>query len=140
MPSARMHDEGTLAFSWSSNDPYLRGSLIAYPFSWFEASYQYVDVNNALYSNVESFSGDQTYKDKSFDAKFRILKESELLPQIAIGFRDIAGSGIFSAEYIVASKLYKNIDFTFGMGWGGLSETKIKIPSHTSLIVLRPGP
>lgn len=128
MPSARMHDEGTLGFSWSSNDPYLRGSLIAYPFSWFEASYQYVDVNNALYSNVESFSGDQTYKDKSFDAKFRILKESELLPQIAIGFRDIAGSGIFSAEYIVASKLYKNIDFTFGMGWGGLSETKIKNP------------
>ena len=128
MPSARMHEEGTLGFSWSNNDPYLRGSLIAYPFSWFEASYQYTDVNNALYSNVESFSGNQTYKDKSFDAKFRILKESELLPQIAIGFRDIAGSGIFSAEYIVASKFYKNFDFTFGMGWGALSETKIKNP------------
>ena len=44
MPSARMHEEGTLGFSWTNNDPYLRGSLVAYPFSWFEASYQYVDV------------------------------------------------------------------------------------------------
>ena len=128
MPSARMHEEGTLGFSWTNNDPYLRGSLVAYPFSWFEASYQYVDVNNALYSNVESFSGSQTYKDKSFDAKFMVLKESANLPQIAIGFRDIAGSGIFTSEFIVASKFYKNIDFTAGMGWGGLSESAIKNP------------
>jgi hypothetical protein len=33
MPSARMLEEGTLAFSWSGNDPYLRGSILAYPFS-----------------------------------------------------------------------------------------------------------
>ena len=50
MPSARMHDEGTLGFTWSLMQPYLRGSLVATPFSWFEASYQYTDVNNKLYS------------------------------------------------------------------------------------------
>ena len=75
MPSARFYEEGTIAFHWSKNDPYTRGSIIAYPFNWFEASYQYTDVNNALYSSVESFSGNQTYKDKGFDVKFRLLKE-----------------------------------------------------------------
>jgi hypothetical protein len=128
MPSARMLEEGTLAFSWSGNDPYLRGSILAYPFSWLEASYQYTDVNNALYSRVSSFSGSQSYKDKSFDAKFLALKEKRYLPQIAVGFRDFAGSGLFTGEYIVASKFYKNIDFSVGMGWGTLSRNKVKNP------------
>jgi hypothetical protein len=104
MPSARFHEEGTISFHWSKNEPYTRGSIIAYPFNWFEASYQYTDVNNALYSNVESFSGNQTYKDKGFDVKFRLIKERDYFPQIALGIRDIAGTGTFAAEYFVASK------------------------------------
>ena len=72
MPTARFSEEGTLAFSWTHNEPYLRGSVIAYPFDWFEASYQYADINNALYSPVKEFSGSQSLKDKSFDAKFRL--------------------------------------------------------------------
>ena len=97
MPSARFHEEGTIAFHWSKNNPYTRGSIIAYPFSWFEASYQYTDVNNALYSSVESFSGNQTYKDKGFDVKFRLIRERDYLPQVALGIRDIAGTGGFSS-------------------------------------------
>ncbi len=53
MPNSRFHEEGTIAFSWTHNEPYLRGSVIAYPFNWLEASYQYVDINNALYSPVK---------------------------------------------------------------------------------------
>ena len=140
MPSARFHEEGTIAFHWSQNDPYTRGSIIAYPFNWFEASYQYTDVNNALYSNVESFSGNQTYKDKGFDVKFRLLKERNLFPAIAIGIRDIAGTATFAAEYLVASKKidiqnYLNnfsyvttADLTFGLGWGDLSYSKLTNP------------
>ena len=150
MPSARFHEEGTIAFHWSKNDPYTRGSIIAYPFSWFEASYQYTDVNNALYSNVESFSGNQTYKDKGFDVKFRLIRERDYLPQVAIGIRDIAGTATFAAEYLVASKQIKipkhflegkylkkyfngynyltNFDLTFGLGWGDLSYSKFTNP------------
>ncbi len=120
-PNARFHKEGTIAFNWSHNQPYLRGSLIMYPFDWFEASYQYTDVNNYLYSPYKEFSGGQSFKDKSFDAKFRLLKEKSFIPALAIGFRDFAGTGVFSSEYIVASKGTKNIDFSIGMGWGGLS-------------------
>lgn len=121
MPNARFQSEGTLGVNWSSADPYLRGTIIAYPFSWFEATYSYTDINNAFYSNDIAFSGDQTYKDKGFDLKLRLLKENEYLPNIALSFRDLAGSNNFEAEALIFSKFYKNIDFTFGIGWGDLS-------------------
>ena len=128
-PNARFLDEGTLGFSWSHNEPYLRGSLIAYPFSWLEVSYQYADINNQLYSEVKEFSGSQSLKDKSFDAKIRLIKETSLLPQIAVGFRDLAGTGLFSSEFIVASKhLSKGLDLTMGVGWGDLTGQLIRNP------------
>jgi len=128
MPSARFHDEGTLAFNWVKSEPYVRGSILAYPFEWMEASYQYTDINNTFYSDVQSFSGNQTYKDKGFDIKLRLLKESLYLPSIAIGARDVAGTNIFEAEYITASKLLGNIDITLGLGWGTLSYNKLYNP------------
>ncbi|MDB9907195.1 YjbH domain-containing protein [Gammaproteobacteria bacterium] len=128
-PNARFLDEGSLGFSWSHNEPYLRGSLIAYPFSWLEVSYQYVDINNRLYSNIKEFSGSQSLKDKSFDTKIRLIKESQSLPQIALGLRDLAGTGIFGSEFIVASKnLSNSLELTIGIGWGNLSGQSIKNP------------
>jgi len=121
IPSARFHPGGTLAFNWVDNEPYQRGSIIAYPFDWLEASYQYTDIENALYSLSPGFSGDQTYKDKSFDAKIRLFQETDLMPAIAFGSRDLGGTGIFSSEYFVASKRINNVDFSLGMGWGILS-------------------
>jgi hypothetical protein len=128
MPSARFFESGTIGFNWTSSDPYYKGSIMAYPFDWFEASYHYTDINNALYSDVRSFSGNQTYKDKGFDLKLRILKEATLIPELAIGIRDIAGTGTFAAEYFVASKFVSNVDFTLGLGWGDLSNNKFSNP------------
>ena len=118
-----------MAFTWSHNDPYLRGSIIAYPFNWLEASFQYTDVNDELYSEVKAFSGSQTLKDKSFDAKFLLSKESDYIPQIALGFRDLGGTGRFASEYIVLNKyLGKNLDISFGIGWANLNGNEISNP------------
>ena len=66
---------------------------------------------------------------KSFDAKIRLIKETSLLPQIAVGFRDLAGTGLFSSEFIVASKhLSKGLDLTMGVGWGDLTGQLIRNP------------
>ena len=40
------------------------------------------------------------------------------MPQIAVGLSDFAGTGLFSGEYLVASKRYGSFDFSLGMGWG----------------------
>lgn len=128
-PSARFLSEGSLAFTWSHNEPYLRGSVVAYPFNWMEASFQYTDINNSLYSDIPEFSGSQSLKDKSFDAKFMLIKERAYIPQVALGFRDLGGTGLFSSEYFVLNKkITKLIDFSFGVGWGNLNGNFIENP------------
>lgn len=121
MPTARMMPEGSLAFKWSRGQPYFRGSIVATPFARLETLYKYTDINDELYSADKDFSGGQSLKDKAFDAKFILNWESKYLPQVAVGIRDFGGTDRFAAEYIVASKYYRNFDFTIGMGWGTLS-------------------
>ena len=77
MPNARLLDGGSMAFTYSILYPYQRITLTAYPFDWLEALYQYTDITKTLYSSVFEFSGNQTYKDKGFDVKIRLLKERE---------------------------------------------------------------
>ncbi|XPE61565.1 YjbH domain-containing protein [Shigella flexneri] len=57
-------------------------------------------------------------KTKSFDFKLRLWEEGYWLPQVAFGKRDIAGTGLFDGEYLVASKQAGPFDFTLGMAWG----------------------
>ncbi|XNM88382.1 YjbH domain-containing protein [Escherichia coli] len=70
----------------------------------FEQRCVYTDVRTRQYSSVEAFSGDQTSKDKAFDLKLRLWEESYWLPQVAVGARDIGGTGLFDAEYLVAGQ------------------------------------
>ncbi|STL49430.1 putative lipoprotein [Escherichia coli] len=48
----------------------------------------------------------------------------ELLAAASGGWaRDIGGTGLFDAEYLVASKAWGPFDFTLGLGWGYLGTT-----------------
>lgn len=117
IPNARFMQPASMRFSYSSSYPYEYTSLTATPFEWMEATYRYAEIENRLYG-PSSYSGNQSLKDKGFDFKFRLLKERNFLPQVALGLRDIAGTGAFSSEYIVGSKKIGNIDLSFGYGWG----------------------
>ena len=70
--------------------------------------------------NTQGESFCQGYKDKGFNFKFR-LKEEGLLPAIAIGINDIAGTGFYSSEYIIGSYGINNLDLHFGLTWGQLN-------------------
>ena len=117
IPNARFMEEGSLRFNFSSSYPNEFTSLSASPFNWFEATYRYNEIKNQKYG-PSSYSGNQTLKDKGFDIKLGILEETYALPAIAVGIRDLAGTGIFASEYFVASKQINNFDFTLGLGWG----------------------
>ena len=94
-----------------------------------EVSLRYADINTRKYSPYKSFSGDQTYKDKSFNLKIKMIEETERFPELSIGFRDFIGTGKFGGEYVVTSKKIGDFDLTAGLGWGSLSESKgIKNP------------
>ncbi|WP_429039421.1 YjbH domain-containing protein [Aeromonas veronii] len=129
MPTARMAKTGEFSANYVDNDQYRRWSISAQPFDWFEATLRYTDVRTRKYSPNEDFSGDQTYKDKAMDFKFRLWKESNYLPQVSVGFRDLMGTGLFDSEFMTASKRYGPFDFTIGIGWGNMAESgNIKNP------------
>jgi hypothetical protein len=116
-PTARMAPAGELSVNASRTDPYSRYSLSLQPFDWLEGSFRYTAITNRLYG-PESLSGNQSFKDKAIDAKARLLKETHWLPEVALGFRDIGGTGLFSSEYFVANKRAGNLDFSLGIAWG----------------------
>jgi len=119
MPNARLMPEASLRFNFSSSYPNEFTSLTATPFNWLEATYRYAEIKNERYGPAR-YSGNQTLKDKGFDIKAKILNESYLMPAVALGLRDIAGTGLFSSEYIVSSKKFKFLDLSIGIGWGVL--------------------
>ncbi|SDH67495.1 YjbH domain-containing protein [Propionivibrio dicarboxylicus] len=128
MPTARFAPEGDFAFSYTRTSPYIRKALTMQPLPGVEGVLRYTTILDRLYG-PESFSGNQTYKDKGFDFKIELLKESEYLPQVAFGIRDVGGTGLFAGEYLVASRRYYDLDVSLGLGWGYLgSRGQLKNP------------
>ena len=62
-----------------------------------------------------------TYYDRSFDLRYQLVREGQYHPGIAIGLRDLIGTGLYSSEYVVATKTIGNrLRVTGGLGWGRL--------------------
>lgn len=120
MPTARHNEAGKFSLNYQDSQEYRFWSASVQLFPWMEATVRYSDVRTILYSSDPGFSGDQTYKDKGIDAKFRLWQESEFLPDVSVGFRDFGGTGLFESEFVAASKRVGPFDFHLGIGWGYL--------------------
>lgn len=116
-PSARMGEAGNMRLTYSNVAPYSRITAMFQPFDWMEAGFRYSSVSNRIYGITDT----QSYKDKSIDLRLRLWKESAYVPQVALGLRDIGGTGLFSSEYVVASKRWHDFDFSLGVGWGNMA-------------------
>ncbi|PWW10373.1 MULTISPECIES: YjbH domain-containing protein [Pseudidiomarina] len=124
-PTARMNPYGELSINYSDADEYRRTAVSLQLLPWLTATARYTDIRYRKYSSDTNFSGDQTYKDKGFDAKILLAHESKYLPQLAVGLQDVGGTGIFAGEYLVANKRFStsqlgSFDVSLGMGWGYL--------------------
>jgi hypothetical protein len=124
MPTARFYDESSYGFTLYNGDPDQKITMTSFPYDWMEASFFYTNIQGKSYCGLDYDPVcDQDYKDKGFNFKLRV-KEEGVLPAIAIGINDIAGTGFYSSEYIVASYGINNIDFHFGLSWGTLNGSK----------------
>lgn len=122
-PSGRVAPEGEFSIGTSINNSYRFYYTSLQLFPWLETTLRYAQIPDRLYSQDPSFSGNNILADKSIDVKFRLFEESRWLPEIALGIRDIGGTGLFDGEYIAASKRIKNVDFNLGIGWGYLGNS-----------------
>lgn len=126
MPSARSPRAGQVGLTVSRAWPYNHVTLTMSPFDSVELGMRYTNISNRLYG--ESIAGDQSYKDKSSDIKWRVVDEAATHPAIAVGLRDPGGTGLFAGEYVVASKRWHDFDLSLGIGWGYLG-TRQNMPN-----------
>ena len=116
-PTARFYNEAVHGITVYNGTKDQKVTLTSNPYDWLEASFFYSSVRGVPYPSFEW----QDYKDKGFNIKLRIKKEG-LLPAIAVGMYDFAGTGLYSSEYVVGSYGINNIDMHFGLGWGRLNQ------------------
>ena len=109
IPTARMAPDGTLTTTAAIQSRTNSYAITYQATPWLEATFRYTGFNQFF------------YYDRNYEVKVRLLKEQDYLPQVAMGVRDMVGTGVFGSEYIVASKTLGSFDATFGVGWGRLA-------------------
>jgi hypothetical protein len=110
IPTARMSADGTLTATAAVQSRTNSYAITYQATPWLEGTFRYTGWNQADYSY-----------DRNYEGKVRLWQEKGYLPQAAIGIRDLAGTGLWGSEYVVASKAVGDFDFTLGMAWGRLA-------------------
>ena len=134
MPTARFYNEGVHGVTIYNSDPVQKMTLTSNPYDWLEASFFYMNLPKERI--CRAWNGEaicEGYKDKGFNLKLR-LKEEGVLPAIAIGLMDFAGTGKYQSEYIVSSYGINKIDMHLGLGWGKLSGSSSQIKNPLTYI------
>lgn len=118
MPDARVDPDGTMNIGVSRNKPFaaLYGNLSF--LSWLELTGSITRVDDVLgFRRVDNFHPEYgNYKDKSMDVKAVLWKETDYLPNVAIGSQDFMGTQLYNSRYIVGSKKIGDFDITVGYG------------------------
>ncbi len=111
--TARMRPDGALEAGLSNRRQRRNWFVNVQAFPWLEATFRFTERLNAT-------TGRGTTTDRSFDVKIRLVEETRFTPAVAVGLQDFLGTGIYSGEYIVASKRFGPVDVSLGTGWGRL--------------------
>jgi len=120
VPTARSPEENTFSTTISRKDAFDVYALSYQVMPRLEASFRY-----SLFNDRPRPGSIEGTKDRSFEVKLRLLDESEYLPAVAVGIRDLLGTGVLGAEYLVANKQIGPLDVSVGLGWGRLAGRSI---------------
>ncbi|MFV2033766.1 MAG: YjbH domain-containing protein [Halocynthiibacter sp.] len=114
MPTATSLPDGQIALSTSFYGKTLRNTFAFQITPRLTGSFRYSILEEYLGSGSTLF-------DRSFDFQYRFLDETAWRPAMAVGIRDLGGTGIFGAEYFTATKSFSSgLTVTGGLGWGRL--------------------
>lgn len=125
MPSAEMQPDGFITLDTSRMGPIFRYSA-AFQFTpRLSGTFRYIGINdwNDVFCPPDCLGVNKfdTYYDRNFDVSYQILTEGRYRPALTIGLLDFAGTGINSAEYVVATKTVGGrLKVTAGLGFGRL--------------------
>ena len=125
MPSAEAQPDGQVTASYSQFANTSRRNFTFQILPRLSGTLRYSTIDNWGQTDEETGIYDPSYDlyDRSFDFQLQLLDESRAgwQPSIALGFRDFLGTGVYSSEYLVASKtVAQDFTLTAGIGWGRL--------------------
>ncbi|WP_422826719.1 YjbH domain-containing protein [Thalassococcus sp. BH17M4-6] len=137
MPTADAAPDATLATTLSTFGDNTRTTINFQITPRISGSFRYSSIQNFV--TVASLDGD--YYDRSFDMRFQLLTEGRLRPAVTLGFQDFIGTGLYSGEYVVASKtVAPGLRLTGGVGWGRFGSYKpFASPSVRPAVVIGRG-
>ena len=117
IPTARTMNDGDLSVTIARNELVDIYNISFQAMPRVEATFRYSIFNPRKRKNSSDIN-----RDRSYEVKVRLADEGTYRPAIAVGIRDLLGTGVWSGEYLVASKRFSNFDATLGFGWGRLAE------------------
>lgn len=121
MPTANALPDGTIAVSAGKLGPHTRSTILFQATPWVWAAFRYTRMRDIDFVADEGGSEKINYFDRSFDVQFQLMQETGNRPAVALGLRDLLGTGLYSSEYVVASKTFGDrLNATAGIGWGQL--------------------
>jgi len=113
IPTARMQSDATLTVGAAFDGRHQSYMFTYQATPWLEATFRYTGFENFF------------FWDRNYEVKARLWDERYWRPQVAVGIRDIVGTGVFGSEYVVASKRFGQWDATLGIGWGRLADKSV---------------
>lgn len=116
MPSGEMLPDGEAAIALAMQDGRWRATLGFQFAPWLYFSHQYSYSEDFLDDRGD---GEGDLHDRAFGVALRLFPENDWRPSLSVGINDIAGTGIFASEYVVATKtIGDRLKVTGGIGWG----------------------
>lgn len=114
MPSGDAQRDATFSFSTALIGPVTRSTL-SFQFSErLSGSFRF-----QTWRDFDPVEGDES--DRSIDLRYQVLKEGRIAPALTIGLQDLTGRGLYSSEYVAATKTFGDkVKVTAGLGWGRL--------------------
>jgi hypothetical protein len=115
MPTGEVFPDGTLHLNTAFRDGTQRYNLSFQITPRIFGSFRY-----SIIDDYDAVIG--TRYDRSFDLGYLIAEETELRPSVVVALRDFGGTGIYSSEYVAATKHFmdERLSLTGGIGWGRL--------------------
>jgi len=123
MPSAWVEQDGTFSTGYSYDSPYGSTWVSATFLPFLQLTGRYVSITG---TPAFAPSDDPTYgkgygrfKDKVFDAKLNVWKESDWMPAVSVGATDLLGTELFKGQYVVLTKTFgaaRNVEASLGYG------------------------
>ncbi|WP_136646056.1 YjbH domain-containing protein [Tabrizicola sp. YIM 78059] len=118
MPSGEAQEDARFSYSLAVAGPITRATISFQFTERLSGSFRFQTWRN--WNELDPIAPEKL-TDKSFDIRYLLLKESRYLPALTIGMNDFTGRGLYSSEYVAATKSFGDrLKVTAGLGWGRL--------------------